>query len=320
MTALNFSIEGPQAIQQGHVQPVTVSVSPREFTVRFWGVRGSVPTPGGETLRYGGNTSCIELQIGSQRLIFDGGTGLRVLGKQLLQEMPVQGHLFFTHSHWDRIQGFPFFGPAFIAGNQFDIYGAVGQNGASIKQRLSDQMLRPNFPVPLQRMQANLRFHDILPGAMIPIDDIVVETSPLHHPSDAVGYRITWNGYSVVYATDVCTSNTRNQANQVDPGLLYLAHQADLLIYDSAHTEHLYYNPKAAAKQQSATWYARIEVAVATKAKQIIICHHDPAHEDDFLDQIETEVQAVFPTVSLAREGMVLSIVEQDLEMPSYLA
>ncbi|WNZ25896.1 MBL fold metallo-hydrolase [Leptolyngbya sp. NK1-12] len=284
--------------------------SPREFTVRFWGVRGSIPTPGIETVRYGGNTACVEMEVGGKRLIFDGGTGLRVLGKQMLQELPVKGHIFFTHTHWDRIQGFPFFMPAFIEGNQFDIYGAVGQNGASIKQRLSDQMLRPNFPIPLKMMQANLQFHDIAPGSVITLDDVVIETVALHRSNQALGYRITWNGYSVVYATD-----TEHLLNQIDPGLLYLAHQADLLIYDTAYTEHSYYhssyNAEAAVGQPPAAWKAGIEVALAAEVKQTVMFHHDPGHEDDFLDQVEAEVQAAFPNVRLAREGMVLSVVPQ---------
>ncbi|HEY9662438.1 MAG TPA: MBL fold metallo-hydrolase, partial [Allocoleopsis sp.] len=155
---------------------VQASASAHEFTVRFWGVRGSIPTPGIETVRYGGNTACVEIQVAGKRLIFDGGTGLRVLGKHMMAEMPVEAHLFFTHTHWDRIQGFPFFVPAFIEGNSFDIYGAMGQNGASIKQRLGDQMLRPHFPVPLQMMRSTLRFHDIAPGSVITLDDVVVET------------------------------------------------------------------------------------------------------------------------------------------------
>lgn len=275
-----------------------------EFTVRFWGVRGSIPTPGMETVRYGGNTACIEVKVAGKRLIFDGGTGLRVLGKHLMNEMPVEAHLFFTHTHWDRIQGFPFFIPAFIEGNSFDIYGAVGQNGASIKQRLSDQMLRPNFPVPLQMMRSNLRFHDIAPGSVITLDDVVVETISLNRPNGALGYRITWNGYSVVYATD-----TEHYPNQIDQGLLYLAHQSDLLIYDAAYADHAYYDPKSElAGQQPATWYAGIEVANAAEVKQIILFHHDPAHDDDFLDRVESEVQAAFPTVQLAREGMTLRV------------
>jgi phosphoribosyl 1,2-cyclic phosphodiesterase len=105
-----------------------------QFTVRFWGVRGSIPTPGLETARYGGNTACVELQVAGKRLIFDGGTGLRVLGKHLVPEMPVQAHLFFTHTHWDRIQGFPFFIPAFIEGNRFDIYGAHPLSNACVNR------------------------------------------------------------------------------------------------------------------------------------------------------------------------------------------
>lgn len=278
--------------------------------MRFWGVRGSIPTPGMETVRYGGNTACVELQVAGKRLIFDGGTGLRVLGKHLVKEMPVQAHLFFTHTHWDRIQGFPFFIPAFIEGNSFDIYGAAGQNGASIKQRLCEQMLRPNFPFPLQMMRSNLRFHDISPGSVITLDDVVVETISLNRPNRALGYRITWNGYSVVYATD-----TEHLPNQTDQGLLYLAHQADLLIYDAAYADHTYYDPTSEpAQQQIATWYAGIEVAVAAQVKQIILFHHDPAHGDEFLDQVETEVKSCFPNVQLAREGMLLRVYQENHE------
>ncbi|GAB4386490.1 MAG: MBL fold metallo-hydrolase [Elainellaceae cyanobacterium] len=276
----------------------------QEFTVRFWGVRGSIPTPGFETARYGGNTACVEIQVAGKRLIFDGGTGLRVLGKHLMKEIPVQAYLFFTHSHWDRIQGFPFFMPAFVEGNSFDIYGAVGQNGASIKQRLCDQMLRPNFPVPLQVMQSKLRFHDIAPGAVITLDDVAIETISLNRPNRALGYRITWNGRSVVYATD-----TEHLSGQIDQGLLYLANQADLLIYDAAYADHAYYAPQSdLAAQQPATWYAGIEVAIAAQVKQIVLFHHDPSHEDEFLDQVEAEVQSYFPNVQLAREGMTLDV------------
>lgn len=271
------------------------------FVVRFWGVRGSIPTPGIETVRYGGNTVCVEMQVGGKRLIFDGGTGLRVLGKHLLSQMPVQAHLFFTHTHWDRIQGFPFFMPAFIEGNCFDIYGAMGQNGASIKQRLSDQMLRPNFPVPLKMMRSELTFHDIAPGSVISLDDVLVETMSLNRPNSALGYRITWNGYCVVYATD-----TEHSSEDIDQGLLYLAQQADLLIFDAAYADHAYYDPNAGHPPE--TWRAGIEVANAAQVKQIVLFHHDPAHEDDFLTQVEAEVQARFPNVQLAREGMSLSI------------
>lgn len=272
--------------------------------MQFWGVRGSIPTPSQQTVRYGGNTACVELRVGGKRLIFDGGTGLRVLGENLLSQMPVEAHLFFTHTHWDRIQGFPFFIPAFVPGNCFHIYGSMGPNGASIKQRLCDQMLRPHFPVPLQMMRSDLRFYDISPGSVIALDDITIETVSLNRPNSALGYRVTWNGYSVVYATD-----TEHAPERLDQSLLYLAQQADLLIYDAAYADHAYYDPQAvAAARQSSTWRACIEAAIAADVKQIIMFHHDPTHEDDFLDHMQAAVQAVYPNVLLAHEGMVLQL------------
>lgn len=276
-----------------------------EFGVRFWGVRGGVPTPGIETLRYGGNTSCVEIQVAGKRLIFDGGTGLRVLGQHMLHEQPLQAHLFFTHTYWDRIQGFPFFKPAFVRGNRFDIYGAVGQNGASIKQRLSDQMLRPHFPVPLQRMQADLKFHDIAPGAVLKLDDVEIETTALHRANNALGFRITWRDRSVVYATE-----TEYSQDGPDQALLYLANRADLLIYDTVQQDCL--DGSTAASRL--VWQPGIEVATTAQVKQIVLSHHDPAHEDDFLDHVEAEAQTAFPWVKLAREGMVLSLAHHNLE------
>lgn len=279
-----------------------------EFEVRFWGVRGGVPTPSKENIRYGGNTACVELCVAGKRLIFDGGTGLRVLGKSLLQQMPVEAHIFFTHTQWDRIQGFPFFLPAFLAGNCFHIYGAMGLNGASIKQRLSEQMLRPNFSVPLQEMQSNLSFHNIVPGSIIHLDDVTIETVSLNRVSSALGFRIIWNGHSVVYATDA-----EQDPTQTGSSLRYLAEQADLLIYNAVCADHAYYDPQAvAAARRSSTWQSWIGVAIESRVKQVIMFHHDPTHDDDFLDQIETEMQSVYPHVHLAREGMVLQLNQDD--------
>lgn len=283
-----------------------MQIDPQTFTVKFWGVRGSVPTPGVEMVRYGGNTPCVEMQVAGQRIVFDGGTGLRLLGKHLRDEMPVEAHLFFTHTHWDRIQGFPFFAPAFVSGNCFHIYGAAGPNGASIKQRLSDQMLRPNFPVPLQVMRADLKFVDIVPGSVIPIEDVTVEAVSLNRPNGALGYRVTWGGYSVVYATD-----TERSPDSVEQNLKYLAQDADLLIYDAAYiSDHALVDPEAATGEQNHGWQSGIELAIAARVKQVVMFHHDPAHEDDFLDTIEQDVQSRYPNVKLAREGMVLDVTQ----------
>jgi len=279
-------------------------VSP-DFVVQFWGVRGSIPAPGAETVRYGGNTSCVEMRVGGKRLIFDGGTGLRVLGKALLKHMPVEAYMFFTHSHWDHIQGFPFFVPAFVKGNCFHIYGAIAPNGATMQQRLHDQMLHPNFPVPMQVMQSDLKFHDLLPGEVMDLDGITIETGPLNHPNTAMGYRITWQGRTAVYATD-----TEHFPDRLDENLLYLARDADVLIYDACYTDEEYHDPNSPKIGWGhSTWQEAVKIAKAANVKKAVIFHHDPNHSDDFLDDVEAQVQSVFPNSILAREGMILPVV-----------
>lgn len=277
-----------------------------EFVVKFWGVRGSIATPGKETVHYGGNTSCVEMQVAGKRLIFDGGTGLRVLGKTLLPQMPVEAYMFFTHSHWDHIQGFPFFVPAFIPGNCFHVYGAIAPNGATMKQRLSDQMLHPNFPIPLQGMRSELKFYDLRPGDRIEIDEISIETAHLNHPSEAIGYRVTWGGGTAVYCTD-----TEHFPDRLDDNVLYLARDADVLIYDATYTDEEYHHPKTSKVGWGhSTWQEAVKVAKAANVKKLAIFHHDPAHDDCFLEGVESQLQAEFPNGFLAREGMLLPIVK----------
>lgn len=301
MSELDPSTSNPQVMYETVGE---ASHSPN-FIVHFWGVRGSIPAPGAETVRYGGNTSCVEMRIGGKRLIFDGGTGLRVLGKSLLKQMPVEAYMFFTHSHWDHIQGFPFFVPAFIKGNCFHIYGAIAPNGATMKQRLSDQMLHPNFPVPIQVMQSDLKFYDLFPGDVMQLDDITIETGSLNHPNTAMGYRITWNGRTVVYATD-----TEHYPDRLDENLLHLARDANMLIYDACYTDEEYHDPKAPKIGWGhSTWQEAIKLAKAANVNKTVIFHHDPNHTDDFLDDVEAQVQSVFPNSVLAREGMILPVV-----------
>ncbi|MDL5052127.1 MBL fold metallo-hydrolase [Oscillatoria laete-virens NRMC-F 0139] len=283
------------------LQPSTATC---QFTVQFWGVRGGIPTPGSETVRYGGNTSCIEMRVADRLLIFDAGTGLRVLGKHLLRQLPVEAHLFFTHCHWDRIQGFPFFVPGFIPGNRFHLYGASATNGASLKQRLNEQMLPPNFPVPIQIMQSDLKFHDISPGDRLSLPDIAIETSCLNDCHHTTGYRVTCQGYSAVYATD-----TLCLPDRINPGLLHLAREANLLIYDATSMAHRANELQLCPDEvQDWTWKTGIAIAKEAGVKQLVICHHDPSHSDDFLDRVETQLQSAFPHGKLAREGMSLNV------------
>lgn len=273
------------------------------FSLTFWGVRGNIPAPGADTVRYGGNTACVEVQVGGQRLIFDGGTGLWVLGRHLMaQEQPVAAHLFFTHTHWDRIQGFPFFAPAFAPDTQLDIYGAQALNGASIKQRLMDQMLRPNFFQPLQTMAAAMTFHNIAAGDAIALDDVLVEPWTLNRHTSALGYRVSWGDRVLVYATDTDPTQT-----SVDPNLLMLASGADVLIFDGTYADAAYSDPNGSGL---APWHLGIEVARASQVKHLVLFHHNPCHSDEQLDQLGHQVQASFARTSLAREGMTLDLAD----------
>ncbi len=276
-----------------------------QFTVHFWGVRGSIACPGSETVRYGGNTPCIEMRVGSERFIFDGGTGLRVLGQSLLTQMPVTAHLFFTHYHWDHIQGFPFFVPAFIKINTFYIYGTIAPDGSTVQHRLNDQMLNPNFPVPLQIMGADLKFLDVNIGKSIKIgDEIIIETALLNHPGEAVGYRINWRNYAAAYVTD-----TEHFPDRLDENVLFLARNADVLIYDATYTDEEYYSEKSSKVGWGhSTWQEAVKVAKAAKVKRLVIFHHDPLHNDDFMDKIGEQVAEQFPNSLIAREGLSIQL------------
>jgi phosphoribosyl 1,2-cyclic phosphodiesterase len=244
------------------------------------------------------------MQVGGERLIFDGGTGLRMLGESMLSQMPVSAHLFFTHSHWDHIQGFPFFVPAFVPGNHFNIYGLPAPNGATLKQRLHDQMLHPNFPVPLQIMQANLQFYDLEVGESFHIGEVSIETGKLNHPGEALGYRVGWHGLSAAYITD-----TEHFPDRLDEQVVHLAREADVLIIDATYSDEEYYDPKMTKVGWGhSTWQEAIKVARAAKVKQLVLFHHDPSHDDDFLDGIAEQTTLAFPRTLLAREGLSIEL------------
>jgi phosphoribosyl 1,2-cyclic phosphodiesterase len=282
-----------------------MSSTKSQFTVNFWGVRGSIASPGAQTVRYGGNTPCVEMCVGAHRLIFDGGTGIRVLGQSLLAQMPLEGHIFFTHSHWDHIQGFPFFIPAFVKGNCFHIYGAVAPDGSTIEKRLNDQMSHPNFPVPLQVMAADLKFHNVEIGQPIPLGDVVVETALLNHPGQAVGYRVNWQGHAAAYITD-----TEHFPDRLDENILFLAQNADVMIYDATYTDEEYHSEKTSKVGWGhSTWQEAVKLAKAANVKKLVIFHHDPLHNDDFLDHVGKQVAEVFPDSLMAREGLSLPVI-----------
>ncbi len=273
-----------------------------QLAIKFWGVRGSVPTPTPAHQRYGGNTICVEILCGDQRIIFDGGTGLVGLGHTLSQkDDPTQAHLLFTHTQWDRIQGFPFFQPAFTPHNHFSIYGGTAPNGASIKHCLTEQMLKPHFSMPLQNMQAELAFHTLSGQASFYIEDIKVETFTINPLTEAMGYRLTWNGQTIVYATDTPT-------RCVDLDFLKFVDQADVLIYDGTYSDLTYLRHGVTSTDTSlAPWELGIEIAQKANVKELVMLHHSPMQDDEALDQLQRDVREQFSKATIAYEGMIIT-------------
>jgi phosphoribosyl 1,2-cyclic phosphodiesterase len=274
------------------------------FAVHFWGVRGSVACPGPDTVRYGGNTSCVEVHAGDEHIILDGGTGLRPLGVRLKERGPVRSAMFFTHAHWDHIQGFPFFAPAYLEGNRLDLYGSVAAHGTTLEAQLTEQMRSPNFPVPIRELGADLRFHDIEAGAVIPVGDVTVTSAPLNHPGGAIGYRVSFGGCNAAYVTD-----TEHFNDRLDENVLRLAADADLLIYDATYTDEEYAHPDSPRVGWGhSTWQEAVKVAQAAAVKRLVLFHHEPSHDDRFLDDLAEQVTERFPDALIAREGLSLQL------------
>ncbi len=278
------------------------AVPATQLSVKFWGVRGSVPTPTPAYQRYGGNTICVEILCGDERIIFDGGTGLVGLGHTLSQNnAPIQSHLFFTHTQWDRIQGFPFFQPAFLPHNHFSIYGGTAPNGASIKHCLTEQMLKPHFSMPLQHMQAELAFHTLSERASFYIKDIKVDTFKINPVTEAMGYRLTWQDQTLVYATDTPT-------HCADLEFLKFVDQADILIYDGTYSDLTYLRHGATGSDTGlAPWELGIEIAKKANIKELVMLHHSPMQNDEALDQLQCDMREQFSKATIAYEGMMIT-------------
>jgi len=276
--------------------------------ITFWGVRGSIPTPGPSTVHFGGNTSCVEVRAGKAILVFDGGTGLRLLGKKLLKEMPLTAHMFFSHVHWDHIQGFPFFEPAFVAGNVFYLYG--GNNvSRTLEETLAGQMDHPNFPVHLSAMGATMRFRDLVEGETVVIDDdgppVRVTNASGNHPQGVYAFRVEHGRKVFVYATD-----TEHYAGHVDAKLLDLARGADVLVYDAQYTPEEYAGSAGTGGPKTgwghSTFEEGVRLAKASGAVRLVLFHHDPIQNDAAVREKETRAKALFPSVIAAHEGLVV--------------
>ena len=278
--------------------------------ITFWGVRGSIPTPGPDTVEIGGNTSCVEVRAGNSLLVFDGGTGLRMLGKKLVKEMPLTAHIFFSHVHWDHIQGFPFFDPAFVKGNTIHLYG--GNNvSRTLEETLAGQMDHPSFPVHLTDMGAKMTFNDLEEGQELEIDDgeggvVKVRTARGNHPNGVWIYRVEHGGKSIVYATDT------EHYKEVDQNLVDLARGVDVLIYDSQYTPEEYAGTTGSGGPKvgwgHSTFDEAVKLAATAGAKKLLLFHHDPLQTDAMVREKERRARALFANATAAYEGLTLDV------------
>lgn len=271
--------------------------------VRFWGVRGSVATPGKNTVKYGGNTSCIEVRCGSEIIILDAGTGIRELGDKLLKEKPQHINILFSHFHYDHIEGFPFFGPIFNSNYSVTLIGKPKLDG-TLEQLFATQLMFPYFPLTLKELDANIAFHEVDHDTCILRGGISIRLENLNHPGGCIGYRIEYRGKSFVYATDT------EHSNQLDVSLLKLASHADVLVYDSNFTDDEYAGKVGAPKSGwgHSTWTHGVKIARSAKVKKLILFHHDPSHDDRFIDELEREARKEFRESYAAFEGLEFAI------------
>ena len=276
-------------------------MSAGDFSVKFWGVRGSIACSDPSIARYGGNTSALEVSCGPHVLCFDAGTGVRYLGNALVASgKPLDLHLFLTHSHFDHVAGLPFFVPLFIKTNRVAIWAGHLKPEFTIKGAITELMMAPLFPVPPSVFQADVRYNDFTAGESIePYRGVVVRTAPLNHPNRATGYRVDYAGKSICYITD-----TEHVIGKPDMNVVNLIRGAYIVVYDSMYCDEIFANHVGWGHS---TWQEALRVADLAAVKTMVIFHHNPDHDDARMDKIAAEAGRLRPWTVVAREGLVLT-------------
>jgi phosphoribosyl 1,2-cyclic phosphodiesterase len=273
--------------------------------VQFYGVRGSIASAQPNTSQVGGNTSCVAIQSGDDLIICDAGTGIAQLGQELLGQS-VKASLFLSHCHWDHIQGFPFFTPGYAPQNVLDVYGVQSpDSNISVKEVFGRQMEPPFFPVGLKDMKAEMRFTDIPTGENIRLQNTTVRHLEVDHPNGCVAYRFEANNKSVVYATDLEPTD----GPAID-ALIDFADKADVFIFDSMYTpeEYVGSNGPSRVGWGHSTFEVGGKIAHQAGVKQYCLFHHDPSHDDTFMERLEERARGAFKNSLVAREGMKINI------------
>jgi phosphoribosyl 1,2-cyclic phosphodiesterase len=287
-----------------HVQPqqgtaaAQAADAPR---LSFWGVRGSLPTPGADSARYGGHTSCIEVTAGGQRFIVDAGSGLMPLGKAIAAEAGTEPlHILLTHLHHDHVLGLPFFKPMYQTGREVHLW-CGNLDGECAAAALSRMFSPPLFPVSFAQMPADIRFHGFRAGETLSINGLSLRTAPLNHPSGATGYRFDAGGGSAAIITDI---EHAHDTIEPDDAVLGLCRGADTIVYDMMMEESDFPSCKGWGHSTAA---AGVRLAERAGARQLVGFHHSPLQDDVMMDDRARRLQSLFAGSLMAREGVSLT-------------
>jgi phosphoribosyl 1,2-cyclic phosphodiesterase len=309
-----YDAHHPTHIQRSHIRANFGSVWPptngrsltarKQVFVRYWGVRGTIPTPGPDTIRVGGNTSCVEIRTSdNQLIIIDAGSGILPLGRHLIQTHPgrIVGNILISHTHWDHIQGFPFFAPVWGRTNRFILFGRkrVGQR---LEEIVAGQFLEPYLPFAYKSLPADLIVKEVSDGESLIIgENTRVEVALMNHPGGCLGFRIEDNGVVLAYCSDV-----GHEPDLLDPAVLKLAHRADLLIHDAHFGSGE--EKKLRADWGHSTWTEAAQAAIEAKVRNLSLFHFSPDLSDDAVETILLHTRDIFPRTFLAREGRQLQL------------
>ncbi len=302
----------------------------------FWGVRGSIPCPGPNTVKYGGNTACLELRFGEENklVIIDAGSGIRELGNKLVSEDlkkgPIETEIFLTHTHWDHIMGFPFFTPIYIPGSKLKIFGPVTYEEDTLDRIVGDQLRYRYFPVRQSELAAKIEYMELKESEQELGNGIKLRTKYLNHPILDLGYRFEYQGKVLVTAYDTEPFRNVFDMDPSDPGydeaavkegeavareenekMLEFFKGADLLVHDAQYTHREYLDSKLGWGHSSFEW--AINSAHKAGVKKLLLFHHDPMRRDDQLDELLIKYRKAIENktdlqLDIAREGMTLEI------------
>ena len=272
------------------------------FEITFWGVRGSVPTPAQHTYKYGGNTPCLEVRAGNNLLLIDAGTGICRFTERLAdaQSQGLDITILLSHTHWDHIQGLPFFKPAFNPANNIKIYGPK-RPGFTLRSCLEAAMTPPNFPVPFEMLAGVKEVNEIEPGGSIEIEGVTISTAELNHPNGSIGFRIEHAGKSLAY----CLDHEHEDHDQIHRGLAKLAQDADVLIFDAAYSDEDY--PRFKGWGHS-TWQVGYKTARQLDVKTLVLSGFNPDLTDNALDEITHLTKDMTGNTVVAKEGDSLTL------------